>query len=90
LERARCYANLPAHVWQLEVDHANLASGMAGLIALIQVCGIHETDTLALQLSRATMNVPKQMHLWLLAPDGIEQLGASEMHHVRRGLIEDS
>jgi hypothetical protein len=34
----------------LEVDHSNLASGMFGLIALIQVCGLHETDVL-LQLS---------------------------------------
>jgi hypothetical protein len=30
------------------------------------------------------------MHLWLFAPDGIEQLGASKMHLVRRDLIKDS
>jgi hypothetical protein len=31
----------------LEVDHANLPSGMAGLIALIQVRRVHETDAIA-------------------------------------------
>lgn len=88
MERARSYANPPAHVWQLEIDHANLTSGTPGLISLIQVCGIRKTDALALQLSCATMNVPKQMNLWFFASDGIEQLGASEMHHVARALIE--
>ena len=63
---------------------------MAGPIALVQVCRVHETDAVAFYLSCATMNVPKQMHLWLLTPDGIKQLGASEMQRLRRGLIEDS
>jgi hypothetical protein len=74
----------------LEVHYANLASGMFRLIALIQVCGIHEMYALPLQLARTTVNVPEEMHLWLLAPDGIEQLGASEMCLVRRGLIENA
>jgi hypothetical protein len=63
---------------------------MFRLIALIQVCGIHEMYALALQLARTTVNVPEEMHLWLLAPDGIEKLGASEMQLIRRDLIKDS
>jgi hypothetical protein len=31
----------------LKVDHVNLAAGMTGLIALIQVCRVYKTDAIA-------------------------------------------
>ncbi len=70
---------LPLVPLGLKIDYANLPGGMAGLIALIQVCRVHETDAVAFYLSCATMNMPKQVDLWLLAPNGIEQFSASEM-----------
>ena len=64
----------------LEVDHANPPGGMTGLIALISgMPRLPETDAIAFYFACATMNMPKQVDLWLLAPNGIEQLGASEM-----------
>ena len=38
---------LPLVPLGLKVDHVNLAPGMTGLIALIQVCRVYETDAIA-------------------------------------------
>ena len=77
--RASMLRSVSSCSFVLEVDHANPPGGMTGLIALIQVCRVYETDAIAFYFACATMNMPKQVDLWLLAPNGIEQLGASEM-----------